>query len=699
MTERQKSFWEGVWDFFLCSICFVGLGIAGYAYFDQNETAVSEPTPTTLVDRSSEATRRAEIAATDAPLDTPSPTPNEIIIIEETPTVETAVVELQPTTTPNNIGAPAFIDQTFIANQAFENLQVLLSTNYPSNDYFETGNRLGNYNIVNRTIPGPKYALGDVEIFNNGEERIEAELLEISEHAYFWVETGLNVDLAELSEAAETFETQYFEPTIEIFGSYWNPGIDQDPRISILHVSTGTSGELGRFNSIDEYPRTLYRDSNEQEIVYLSMEELDVGENLYYGTLVHELQHLIQWHQDPSEALWVNEGLSQLSEIMVGLYTADTRDYLLDPDTPLNTWNFDEPELYAHYSASYLFLVYFWEQLGDPAVQELARHPANGMAGINQILSEYQPDVTLTEFVGNWAAANFIDDIITGLDYYYDSLDFRKPTFIEVADDLPFTYDGELPQFGVHYIDLLDLRGPVQLKFAGDTVQNLISAPPASESQMWFAPPVDEMNAQLTASFDLTAVSAATLEYDIWYQLEEDYDYAYVSVSTDNGATWDILISENSNAGEFGPAYNGDSGEIDKSGWIRESISLNEYTGQIVLIRFEVLTDSDITEKGVALDNIAIPELNGYITTVEDGGAGWQVQGFVPVGHQLPQQWSVQLIQDGPEPKIVPIELDEFNQAQLDVEIGKGGAVLVIVPTTPFTREDANYWVSIEGVE
>ena len=409
--------------------------------------------------------------------------------------------------------------------------------------------------------------------------------------------------------------------------------------------------------------------------------------------------NLIQWHQDPSEALWVNEGLSQLSEIMVGLYTADTRDYLLDPDTPLNTWNFDEPEVYAHYSASYLFMVYFWEQLGDTAVQELARHPANGMAGVSQMLSEYMPEVSLTEFVGNWAAANFIDDVVTGLDYYYDSLDFRKPTYIEVADALPFSYEGALNQFGVHYIDLLDLRGPVQIKFAGDTVQTLTTAPPASGSQMWFAPPVDEMNAQLTASFDLTAVSSATLEYDIWYQLEKDYDYAYVSISTDNGATWDILITENSDAGEFGPAYNGDSSDLTKTGWTRESISLNEYTGQIVLIRFEVLTDSDITEKGVALDNISIPELNGYLTTVEDGGAGWQVQGFVPVGHEIPQQWSVQLIQDGPEPKIVPIELDEFNQAILDVEIGKGGAVLVIVPTTPFTRENANYWVAIESGE
>ena len=276
----------GCFGVFLCAICFVGLGIAGYAYFEEN----NEPTPFAEVDRADVATRRAEIIATDEPMETAVATPTEFITLEATRTVETAVIDIQPTTTPSNIGAPEQIDQTFISNQAFVNLDALLTANYPSYDYFEAGNRLGNYNLESRTVPGPKYALGDVEIFYNGEERIEAELLEISEHAYFWVETGITIDLADLSEVAETFETQYYEPTIEIFGSYWDPGIDQDPRISILHVATGTSGELGRFNSVDEYPRELYRESNEQEIVYLSMEELDIGEDLYYGTLVHELQ-------------------------------------------------------------------------------------------------------------------------------------------------------------------------------------------------------------------------------------------------------------------------------------------------------------------------------------------------------------------------------------------------------------------------
>ena len=689
--RTTKILLGGCLGLFVCFACFIGLGIAGYALFESTadvaETTAPNPNRNTEV-------AELEPTATAVPQKLPTAT------VEIVPTkADTAVAPPEPTATIISIGAPKTIDQTFIPPSTYDDLTTLLTADYPSNDYFETANRLGNFNITERTVPASKYAIGDVQEFYNGEDLIDAELVEITEHAYFWLETSLDIDHDTVADAAQTFESQYYPITLAVFGTYWSPGVDQDPRFSILHVAEGTSGELGRFSSIDEYPKSLYDTSNEQEIVYLSMDELDVGEELYFGTLIHELQHLIQWNIDPSEALWVNEGLSQLSEIMVNLYTSDVRDYLLNPETPLNTWNFDEPELYSHYAASYLFMIYFWEQLGDTAVQELATHPANGMAGIQQIINDYLPEVTFTQFVGNWAAANYIDDVFAGPDYYYDSLDFKKPTFVEVANDLPFEFEAELDQFGVNYIDLLDLRGPVQIKFAGDTLQNLSSTRPPSGNKMWFAPAVDEMDAQLTAAFDLSDVTQATLEYAIWYDLEPDYDYAYVSASTDNGTTWDILLTDESDAGEFGPAYNGSSTDVVKSGWLNESISLNEYVGQTVLIRFEVLTDSDITNLGVAIDDIAIPELNNYLSTVEENSEGWQSSGFVPVGYQLPQQWSVQLIQDGPEPTVTEFPLSTFNQGILDVEIGKGGAVLVIVPTTPFTRETANYWVSIETTE
>ena len=78
----------------------------------------------------------------------------------------------------------------------------------------------------------------------------------------------------------------------------------------------------------------------------------------------------------------------------------------------------------------------------------------------------------------------------------------------------------ELDQFGVHYIDL-DLRGPVTITFAGDTLTNLIDSPPPSGEQMWYAPAQDETNARLTAVFDLSSLASATLNFAAWYDLED----------------------------------------------------------------------------------------------------------------------------------------------------------------------------------
>jgi len=40
---------------------------------------------------------------------------------------------------------------------------------------------------------------------------------------------------------------------------------------------------------------------------------------------------------------------------------------------------------------------------------------------------------------------------------------------------------------------------------------------------------------------DLTDVSTATLKYWTWYDIEADWDYAYLLVSTDNGIHWSLV--------------------------------------------------------------------------------------------------------------------------------------------------------------
>ena len=595
------------------------------------------------------------------------------------------------------VSPPAAIDQRPVPARAGADLALLFTADYPSYDYYETTRRLSRRDLGPRTVTVAPRAIGDRQTFYNGSGRVEATLVATTEHAYFWVEDGLDLSPAAVVKAAERFENDYYARVVTLFGEPWRPGMDNDPRFSVLHTSgAGSSSELGRFNSIDEYPRTLYRHSNEQEMIYLNMQKLTLASHLYFGTLVHELQHLIQWYVDPNEVLWLNEGLSQLAELHAGLDTAGTAEYLQNPHIRLNSWNFDEDIVFAHYAGSYLYLVYLWEQLGEAAIQELSRHPANGMASIQAILQGYHPERSLEQFTADWAAANYLDDPAAGPRYHYKYLDLGRPALEERVAEAPFEIVKEAEQYGVHYVEL-DISGPTTITFAGDTVAELANAPPPSGEQMWFAPAVDEMNAQLTAAFDLTDVNQATLSFATWYDLEDDYDFAYLSLSADGGESWELLAPGNARAGEFGPAFNGRSNDVSGAvdGWLKESVSLNAYTGRQVLIRFEVLTDSDIVGHGFAVDDIAIPEL-GYLNDAESGPAGWQASGFLQIGWQIPQQWAVQLIEAGPEPRVTSLPLNELNQGQWTVDIGQGGGVLIVTPLTPFINETASYWLSLE---
>ncbi|MAT95814.1 MAG: hypothetical protein CL608_01505 [Anaerolineaceae bacterium] len=595
---------------------------------------------------------------------------------------------------------PEEIDQRPLLDRAANDLTLLYSSNYPAHDYFETAVRLGNNNLGPRIFTKEAYNIGDTIGFYNDTSRIDATLVAVTDHVYFWVEAGLDLDPAELAEAADRFENEFYPQLVHLFGEVWTPGIDGDPRFSVLHAQNGASDELGRFNMEDEYPASLYRFSNEQELIYMNMGELTLGSNLYYGTLVHEVQHLIQWYLDPSETVWLNEGLAQLAELYVGFDdTAPSIDYLEQPDIQLNSWDYEDEQVYAHYAGAYLFAVYVWEQLGEAATQELIRHPANGMASVWAILQGYQPDTTLEQFTVAWAAANYLDDENAERPYYYQSLNIRRPHIAAKLEQEEPMLDRleEMEQFGVHYIDLSDLRGETTITFAGDTAVDLLDGPPRSGEQVWYAPGIDDTNAQLTAAFDLTTVDQATLKYAVWYELEEDYDYAYVSISADGGQTWEVLLPSHYTSGEFGPAYNGRSADRNDAvdGWLKQSINLNSYAGQIVQIRFEVLTDSGISERGFALDDIAIPELV-YESDVEGGPDGWQADGFVQIGWQIPQKWSVLLIEEGPNPTVTTLALNDSNQGQWTIPIGKGGGVLVIMPQTAFTSETATYWLTVE---
>ncbi|KAA3637614.1 MAG: M6 family metalloprotease domain-containing protein [Armatimonadetes bacterium] len=126
----------------------------------------------------------------------------------------------------------------------------------------------------------------------------------------------------------------------------------------------------------------------------------------------------------------------------------------------------------------------------------------------------------------------------------------------------------------------------------------------------------------MTKTVNLAAGSSLSAKANV--QIEVDWDYAYVVVSTDGGASWDHIatsLSTNSdpNGQNFGNGITGNSG-----GWVDLTADLSAYTGDVIL-GFRYWTDVAAVEPGFMLDEI---QITGYPSDGAEADAGWTVDGF-----------------------------------------------------------------------
>lgn len=107
--------------------------------------------------------------------------------------------------------------------------------------------------------------------------------------------------------------------------------------------------------------------------------------------------------------------------------------------------------------------------------------------------------------------------------------------------------------------------------------------------------------------------------------IELDWDYAYVVVSTDGGASWsgvptNLSTSSDPNDQNFGNGITGWSG----GNWIPLAADLSAYTGD-VLVGFRYWTDVAAVNPGFMVDDIFI---NGVGPDGAESDAGWTFAGF-----------------------------------------------------------------------
>jgi hypothetical protein len=588
----------------------------------------------------------------------------------------------------------------------YETARILAAATLPERDLMDLAHRLqGLPNPFALPTPtnAPEYELGDSmtlwihDIDTNDHYTSTAILRYETPHAYWWVETGYDLAESNLAQSAQNFEEITYPTTRRIFGSEWNPGIDGDPHVYIFLGNIPGVG--GYYSGPDEYPTIVRPHSNEHEMFYINLENALPGNDYFDGVLAHEFQHMIHWAEDRDEDTWVNEGLSELAAQLSG-YDVGGSDYVFSqqPDTQLTTWS-ELEDAAPHYGASYLFMAYILERYGEGAIRQLVAEPANGIDGVNAVLARIDPNgVQFEDLFADWIVANYVDDpnLADGR-FGYESLYIERPELAALHKGFPAENRTAVHQYAADYI-LLEGKEDVTITFTGTQIVPLIGNETHSGEYQWWSNRGDEGDATLTRAFDLSGLEQATLQAWMWYHLEEDYDYAYVEVSTDGGDTWDILANEhtttdNPSGNSYGAALNGASGGGDEPEWVLETFDLTPYAGQQVLVRFEVVTDEALNYPGLALDDLAIPEL-GYSHDVEEGDDGWQAEGWVRVTDHVPQDFVVQVITFGSETRIERMPLDENRRGTMTIP-GMGDdverAVLIISAIAPATTEWAAY--------
>jgi hypothetical protein len=468
--------------------------------------------------------------------------------------------------------------------------------------------------------------------------------------------------------------------------------------------------------------------------------------NLYEGTFAHEWQHLLQYYTDPFETNWINEGLSDFAQTLVGYVDAtrtvdqpraDSHIYCFQGfgivQTPYNPnprdcggaqnsltlWGEDPnpAATLADYGNAYSMMLYLYDRFGTEFMSALHRDGAHqGMAslaaelageGIDDpydVVHQFQSMTLLDKIVGNSSRS-----IVLGANKRLVTTPSLRST---VNLDNPESYD--TPGAAPNGADYVALRGADGTVLKGSKLRSLVfdgAATLPTRPLQWTTVSDDpdspgdpvlwsgNANNLDNAAVAEVAVPAAdpTLTFLAKYGAEAGYDYGYVQVSTDGGATYTSIPGDRTTEGPLGPSLNGTT-----DGFEPHTFDLSAYAGQTVLISFRYVSDGGVNEGGLLLDDIAVGG-----TAVSDGSSLAPFRSPTEIHPQAVQNWNLKLvgIREGRTPTVLQVEFDgkrhvDLNRLELTpaVPFDKVVAIVATDDPTELVQQFAPYTLKVNGV-
>jgi hypothetical protein len=309
---------------------------------------------------------------------------------------------------------------------------------------------------------------------------------------------------------------------------------------------------------------------------------------LYQGVFAHEYQHLLEHYEDGDEVNWVNEGLSDWAQTLTGyvnpsipiqktgfdshvqcflgwlgvLTPANPNPRNGGPENSLTRWGDQgDGEILCDYGAAYTFMSYLADRFGTNAMSALHRDDANGLAGLQAVLSGESTKLEAQDILHNWSLTVALDALIDDGAKISGAPRERNVSasslHATINSDTPDAYSTPgAPSNGADYVRLRNasgnyLRGDQidSLAFAGATtlptlpVQWTVDGNPPLQAgdPALYSGADDDRDEAIIRQITVPSGTGAQLTFNALWNEEEGWDFGFVQVSTDAGATYDSL--------------------------------------------------------------------------------------------------------------------------------------------------------------
>lgn len=324
------------------------------------------------------------------------------------------------------------------------------------------------------------------EVFNvdavkdaTGRDRVFVSLATISDHAYIYVDKTFFDSLTPIEKVnfntkvvllGGEFDAVIYPRLRALYGAEWNPGIDNDPHITI--VFTNLNSSIGGYVDVrNEVSQKLDSRSNEREMLYLNS-SLALSP-LAKSYLAHEFVHLIEYNQRQRirslhEQPWLSEAMADYAPTFLGyndVYSGSflerrVHDFNTFPTDSLTTW-LDQPTDVATAS---LFMHYVVGQYGKDLLPLLMQSSLVGLDNMNSALRRLGTQETFSSTFLNWIVATYVNGSVRGeVNRYayrqpqlsYSALHMRSPLQYSVFESAEMIGRFLLPEGGMQWLKFI----------------------------------------------------------------------------------------------------------------------------------------------------------------------------------------------------------------------------------------------------